>query len=124
MDTGVREGDEVSVFYDPMIAKLIVWGDDRAEAARRMQSALASTTLLGVTTNREFLVRVLEDEAFARGDVHTGYLDEAMDRLLPPPPDRDTLIAVLAAAALSDPELRREADLVPALHAAMSAWRN
>ncbi|HEY4998036.1 MAG TPA: biotin carboxylase N-terminal domain-containing protein, partial [Usitatibacter sp.] len=54
LDTGVREGDEVSVFYDPMIAKLVVWGDDRDEAARRMQSALAETAILGVATNLAF----------------------------------------------------------------------
>jgi 3-methylcrotonyl-CoA carboxylase alpha subunit len=72
LDTGVREGDEVSVFYDPMIAKLIVWGDDRAEAARRMQSALAQTALLGVKTNLAFLERVVRHPAFLAGDTDTG----------------------------------------------------
>src|SRR5687767_12498023 len=71
LDTGVREGDEVSVFYDPMIAKLIVWGDDRPEAARRMQSALAETALLGVTTNLAFLERVVRHPAFLAGDTRS-----------------------------------------------------
>jgi acetyl/propionyl-CoA carboxylase alpha subunit len=124
VDSGVNAGQRVSAAFDPMLAKVIAHGPDRATAIERAADALRRTVLLGVTTNREFLVRVLEDEAFARGAVHTGYLDEAMDRLLPPPPDRDALIAVLAAAALSHPELRREADLVPALHAAIGAWRN
>ena len=124
IDAGVSPGQRVTAAFDPMLAKVIAHGADRAEAIARAADALRRTVLLGVATNREFLVRVLEDEAFARGDVHTGYLAEAMDRLLPPAPDRETLRAVLAAAALSDPELRAEADLVPALHAAMGAWRN
>src|SRR5262249_13596138 len=45
LDTGVREGDSISVYYDPMLAKLIVWGDDRTESARRMQAALADTAI-------------------------------------------------------------------------------
>jgi acetyl/propionyl-CoA carboxylase alpha subunit len=124
IDSGVNPGQRVSAAFDPMLAKTIAHGPDRAAAIAQAAEALRRTVLLGLTTNREFLVRVLEDEAFARGAVHTGYLDEAMERLLPPTPDRETLMAVLSVAALSDPELRGEADLVPALHAAMGGWRN
>src|SRR5262245_10469062 len=74
LDTGVREGDTVSVYYDPMIAKLIVWGDDRAEAARRMQGALAETQLLGVKTNLAFLERVVRHPAYLAGDTDTGFI--------------------------------------------------
>ena len=84
LDTGVREGDEVSVFYDPMIAKLVVWGDDRAEAARRMQSALAQTPILGVKTNLAFLERVVRHPAFLAGDTDTAFIERHRADLLPP----------------------------------------
>ncbi len=71
LDTGVREGDEVSVFYDPMIAKLVVWGSDRPEAARRMHEALGETEILGVKTNLAFLERVVAHPAFLAGDTDT-----------------------------------------------------
>ena len=98
LDTGVREGDEVSVFYDPMIAKLIVWGDDRAEAARRMQGALAQTTLLGVKTNLAFLERVVRHPAYLAGDTDTGFIERHRADLLPPATEVP-LEALVAAAA-------------------------
>jgi 3-methylcrotonyl-CoA carboxylase alpha subunit len=98
LDTGVRAGDEVSVFYDPMIAKLIVWGDDRNEAARRMQSALASTALLGVKTNLAFLERVVRHPAFLAGETDTAFIERHRAELLPPESDVP-LEALVAAAA-------------------------
>ena len=83
LDTGVREGDEVSVFYDPMIAKLIVWGDDRDEAARRMQAALGETAILGVKTNLAFLERVVKHPAFIAGDTDTAFIERHRAQLLP-----------------------------------------
>jgi 3-methylcrotonyl-CoA carboxylase alpha subunit len=98
LDTGVREGDEVSVFYDPMIAKLIVWGDDRNEAARRMQSALGETAILGVKTNLAFLERVVKHPAFIAGETDTAFIERHRAALLPEgsaaPPE-----ALVAAAA-------------------------
>jgi 3-methylcrotonyl-CoA carboxylase alpha subunit len=98
LDTGVREGDEVSVFYDPMIAKLIVWGDDRAEAARRMQTALAATSLLGVKTNLAFLERVVRHPAFLAGETDTGFIERHRAALMPPE-SYVPLEALVAAAA-------------------------
>ena len=83
LDTGVREGDTVSVFYDPMIAKLIVWGDDRTESARRMQAALAETAILGVKTNLAFLERVVAHPSFLAGDTDTGFIERHRADLLP-----------------------------------------
>jgi 3-methylcrotonyl-CoA carboxylase alpha subunit len=83
LDTGVREGDEVSVYYDPMIAKLVVWGADRVESARRMQEALAETEILGVTTNLAFLERVVRHPAFLAGDTDTAFIDRHRTELLP-----------------------------------------
>src|SRR5258708_13501331 len=85
LDTGVREGDAVSVFYDPMIAKLVVWGDDRNEAARRMQEALSETAILGVNTNLAFLERVVRHPAYLPGDTHPGFIARHPPPPFPPP---------------------------------------
>ena len=66
IDAGVREGDAISPHYDPMIAKLIVWGDDRAQALARLTRALAATHIVGVHTNVAFLRRVVASPSFAR----------------------------------------------------------
>jgi 3-methylcrotonyl-CoA carboxylase alpha subunit len=86
LDTGVREGDEVSVFYDPMIAKLIVWGETATEAARRMQEALAATAILGVRTNLAFLERVVRHPASCGRDRHG--VHRTAPRRPPAPPAR------------------------------------
>jgi 3-methylcrotonyl-CoA carboxylase alpha subunit len=83
LDTGVREGDEVSVHYDSMIAKLVVWGGDRAEAIRRLSGALAETEILGVGTNLAFLERLVAHPAFVAGDTDTGFIERHRDDLLP-----------------------------------------
>ena len=98
LDTGVRQGDEVSVFYDPMIAKLIVWGSDRAEAARRMQDALADIEILGVKTNIAFLERVVAHPAFLEGRTDTAFIERHKADLLPAPSDVP-LEAIVAASA-------------------------
>jgi propionyl-CoA carboxylase alpha chain len=70
VDTGVRAGDEISPYYDPMIAKLVVHGDDRAAALRRLAEALAGCEIVGVATNVAFLQRVVAHEAFASARRH------------------------------------------------------
>lgn len=83
VDAGVQSGDEISIHYDPMIAKIIVQDVDRAAAIRRMQTALAQTVVLGVTTNRDFLQSLLAHPAFAAGDVDTHFVDAHIAELLP-----------------------------------------
>ena len=107
IDTGVREGDEVSIHYDPMVAKLIVWDTDRAGALRRLKSALAEYQVVGVTTNIGFLSQVAAHPAFAAGDFDTGFIERHRAALFPesaPASDR-----VLALACL-DVLLRRTAE--------------
>jgi 3-methylcrotonyl-CoA carboxylase alpha subunit len=102
VDTGVRAGDEVSPFYDPMLAKLIVWGEDRASACAQMIDALAQCEAVGVTTNIAFLERVVAHPAFASGKLDTGLIDAHRDQLFPPPaamPPRMLLTAALAEFA-------------------------
>ena len=84
IDTGVRAGDEISRFYDPMIAKLVTWGDDRASALRRLSRALASYRVVGVTTNIPFLQRVVAHPAFANAQLDTGLIARYQEELLAP----------------------------------------
>jgi 3-methylcrotonyl-CoA carboxylase alpha subunit len=74
LDTGVTSGDDISVYYDPMIAKLITWGGDRDEAIRRMQTALAETDVIGVKTNLGFLQQLVKHQAFIDGATDTGFI--------------------------------------------------
>jgi 3-methylcrotonyl-CoA carboxylase alpha subunit len=75
LDGGVARGDAVTMYYDPMLAKLIVTADDRALAIARLQSALANFGILGVTTNLPLLCRIVADERFQRGETYTDFLE-------------------------------------------------
>ncbi len=124
LDAGIREGQAVTAAFDPMLAKLVVTGADRAEARARADSALRDMVLLGCQTNIGFLRRVLNHPAFAAGEVHTGFLDanpELAAEAELSPATRERLLAV--AAAMTKP-LRDIADTVPDLHSAMGDWRN
>lgn len=106
VDTGVREGDEVSIYYDPMIAKLIVWDRSRTAALRRMCDSLERFEIAGVASNVDFLAAVAGHPAFVEGDVHTGFIDSHQDDLIPAVGEASD--QVLALAAL-DRLLRRKA---------------
>ena len=104
VDSGVEEGGEVSVFYDPMLAKLVVHGEHREAARQRMVAALKRFAVLGIRTNIPFLVRVLESPAFADGTIDTAFLDREA-AWLPTPMSRDALEAAVVAAAAHDESL-------------------
>ena len=110
IDTGVRQGDTVSIHYDPMIAKLIVWDSDRAAAIRRMQAALAQTEIAGVVTNVGFLGKLVGHWAFGGGDVDTGFIQRNRTDLVPARarPD-DRVLAFATLACLIDLEEERGA---------------
>ena len=76
IDTGVRQGDEVSVFYDPMIAKLIVWDETREKALQRLAKALSEYRINGVTTNIEFLYNLATCKPFVEADIDTGFIEK------------------------------------------------
>ena len=82
VDTGVREGDQVTYFYDPMIAKLIAHGPDRAAAIDNMLAALGEFRIEGIVTNIAFLKRVMAHPAFQKGQTHTGFVDEHKAELM------------------------------------------
>jgi propionyl-CoA carboxylase alpha chain/3-methylcrotonyl-CoA carboxylase alpha subunit/acetyl-CoA/propionyl-CoA carboxylase biotin carboxyl carrier protein len=123
-DSGVLEGGEVTAAFDPMIAKLIVRGDDRAQAIARAEQALLDTLILGCRTNVAFLRRLIRHPAFVAGEVHTGFLDAHPQIAADPPLAETTLAALLAGASLATRAMREVADAVPDLHAAIGSWRN
>ncbi|KAM3574061.1 hypothetical protein VYU27_003959 [Nannochloropsis oceanica] len=101
VETGVVEGDEVSMFYDPMIAKLLTWAPTRGEALRKMKGALQEYQIAGLPNNLEFLERCVGHPAFARGAVTTGFLVEhERDVSIPPPSPPSNHLVALAAHAL------------------------
>ncbi len=121
-DTGVYEGYEVPVHYDPLIAKLITWGESRGEAIQRMRRALQEYIIIGIQTTIPFHRRVMEDPTFLAGEVDTTYVD-AMLAALPPPPGRNRRAAIIAAALhayLQDQEAAAARPQGPA--AAGSRW--
>ncbi|MFT6583593.1 MAG: 3-methylcrotonyl-CoA carboxylase alpha subunit [Alphaproteobacteria bacterium] len=100
VDTGVRAGDEVSMFYDPMIAKIVTWDRNRDAALRRMRGALSQTEIVGVTTNRAFLAAIAAHPAFLAAELETGFIETYIADLTP-----DTGAAspaVLAIAGMSE----------------------
>jgi 3-methylcrotonyl-CoA carboxylase alpha subunit len=99
IDTGVEEGDEVTPYYDPMIAKLIVWDEDRTRALRRLRGALQQTEVVGVKTNTAFLARIAVNEDFAAADLDTGFIERHIAELVPEP--GATPVRALAIAALA-----------------------
>lgn len=76
IDTGVREKDAISIFYDPMIAKLIVWGKTRELAIRQMSSALTEYRIMGLPNNINFLKRVLGHPEYVSGNYDTGFISK------------------------------------------------
>ena len=110
LDTGVVTGDTISVYYDAMIAKLIAWGIDRAEAARRLQGALTETDVLGVKTNLEFLAQVVQHPAFLAGDTDTGFIAKHRDALMAKPALDDLTLAAACARVLHDEAAHISAD--------------
>jgi len=129
VDTGVTAGDAVSIHYDPMIAKLIVWDRDRESARRRLVGALADTEIVGLSTNRSFLATLAAHPSFAGGEVDTGFIARHRTALVPPPaPAPETAIGLVALALMltrqsqAQEEARRSSDPYSPWHLA-GGWR-
>jgi acetyl-CoA carboxylase biotin carboxylase subunit len=76
VDSGLYEGIEISLYYDPLIAKLLVWGNDRNEAIERMKRALSEYRISGVATTIPFHLKVMDNPKFQKGEIHTHFIDE------------------------------------------------
>jgi pyruvate carboxylase subunit A/propionyl-CoA carboxylase alpha chain len=123
VDHGVVDGSEVSIFYDPMLAKVISYAPTRRHAAGLLADALARTRLHGVRTNRDLLVNVLRAPAFLDGATDTAFFDtHGLAELAAPCGDEPDARLAMVAAALSDAAANRAAATVFA--AAPSGWRN
>ncbi|XP_063705563.1 methylcrotonoyl-CoA carboxylase subunit alpha, mitochondrial [Culicoides brevitarsis] len=98
VETGVRQGDEVSIHYDPMIAKLVVWGETRTQALDSLIDKLGDYHITGLDTNINFLIDLAKHPSFQAADVHTGFIDEHFDTLFPPENITETTVTQAAAA--------------------------
>jgi len=124
IDNGTSEGQRVSASFDPMLAKLIAHGDTRAQAVSKALEALNASSILGVQTNRDFLIRILSHPAFAAGNTHTGFLAEHGGDLALPSLADGEIDLLLAAAALSTRDFNDDALQPPQPHASMGDWKN
>ncbi|MDP1980157.1 acetyl/propionyl/methylcrotonyl-CoA carboxylase subunit alpha [Undibacterium sp.] len=104
IDSGVREGDTISPFYDPMIAKMIVWGKDRKEALARMAQALAQYQIVGLHSNIAFLSRLVTSTAFSGADLDTGLIERNQAELFPTPVAANLTTLALAVVSLLNSE--------------------
>jgi len=106
LDSGIYEGWDVPVEYDPLLAKLAVWGPSREAAVARMKRALAEYVIAGIATNRAFFGEIMDDAGFRAGALSTAFLDEFFARRRPRPPALEAeavaaLVAVLAQRRVS-----------------------
>ena len=127
VDSGFRAGDEVTHFYDPLLAKLIVFGESRETAIQKMQAALREFVVHGVTTNIDFLQDVLTHEDFAAGNVSTKWVENNF-KWTPPAPSFESLIAVSLAdssTSIGNNVVNRQSEIVnPSEHDPFSPWKN
>lgn len=124
-DSGVAEGDSVSPFYDPMLGKLIAWGEDREQARLRLLTMLDETLVGGVRTNLAFLRRILSHPAFAACELDTGFIPRHQQQLLPSPGELPERFWQLAADAWVQTEAAlQRADDSHSPWATRSGWRS
>ena len=104
VDTGVQQNDEISQFYDPMIAKVICHADSRSEVISQLNSVLSKSFIVGVKTNIPFIRKILNHNAFLSGKVETGIVDKNIEKLIEiqPPSAEIFAIAALASCGLLD----------------------
>lgn len=125
VDAGFRAGDEVTHFYDPLLAKLIVFGESRFLAIQKMQAALREFVVHGVTTNIDFLQDVLTHEDFAAGNVSTKWVENNF-KWTPPAPSFESLVAVSltdSSTSIGNNVVNRQSEIVNE-HDPYSPWKN
>jgi propionyl-CoA carboxylase alpha chain/3-methylcrotonyl-CoA carboxylase alpha subunit/acetyl-CoA/propionyl-CoA carboxylase biotin carboxyl carrier protein len=123
-ENALERGQRVTADFDPMLAKLVAHGADRDEARKASIGALDELALLGVTTNIDYLSRVLAHPAFADGELHTAFVVEHREALQQPELEANALDRTLIAAALGSRRFRDLAFAVPEPQASIGPWRN
>ncbi|XP_074593532.1 methylcrotonoyl-CoA carboxylase 1 [Brevipalpus obovatus] len=119
VETGLRaEGDQVLVHYDPMIAKLVVWGSDRTQALIKLRSMLSKFNVIGLKTNVDFLLRLTKHPEFVSANVHTDFVKEFQETLLPPtrPPPKSIVATAAMGIMMRDSLDQRRQKVSPHLH--------
>jgi acetyl-CoA carboxylase biotin carboxylase subunit len=102
-DGGIESGSEIGLYYDPLLAKLIVWGADREQAITRMRRALVDLIIQGVDTSRDFHVRVMDDDEFRRGEIDIQWLERRISSILERTPSPESIrVAAIAGALLAE----------------------
>ncbi len=122
VDAGVRAGDIISPYYDPMIAKIIVYDATREAAIRRMDSALSAAVTLGTSTNLNFLRALIQHPAFQKGELDTGFIERHAAELTAPP--QSDLHLALLAAALSESVVSKPIQSTTFADSAPDSWDN
>ena len=122
VDTGVEEGDSITPFYDPMIAKLIVHDDNRAAALARMRDALASYRIVGVANNVEFLGRLVATASFDEARLDTALIEREHEALFAAPAPASSDVWLVAALAELERDAKTARDAAAATHGAGSPW--
>ncbi|KEI70429.1 biotin carboxylase [Endozoicomonas elysicola] len=123
-DSGLYQGQDITTAFDPMLAKLVIHASSREEAITRMIKALRELVLLGIDTNNEYLIRILEHPAFSSGEFDTAFVERYVGDLVASIPDRDQLDALLTAALLSDRKVQILEKATPQPYGAIGYWRN
>ncbi|MEN7341770.1 MAG: acetyl-CoA carboxylase biotin carboxylase subunit [Pseudomonadota bacterium] len=117
-DSGIKTGNEISPFYDPMVAKIVCHGVTREDARTKLQQALGETTLLGTKTNRQFLLSALADRTFAAGDATTQFIESQMTEI------RDSDAPSTAALATIASSLEQQRRYRHTMNTELLAWRH
>ena len=119
IDTGVRQGDRVAVHYDPLLAKLLAWGEDRESARQRLQRLLGETLIAGVTTNLDFLAAIVAHSDYAKATIDTGFIERNRSDLFAAPAAAPAEASALAALYLLQ---RQSAAAKEAAYASTDPW--
>ncbi len=124
-DCGAVSGSEITVYYDPLLAKVVTWGSERGESVGRMRAALRQTAVLGVKTNLARLQAILAHQEFEAGRLHTGFIDEHLSELSRSgaPPGEALAAAALALETGSRTAMRAGAATATDPWASLGAWR-
>ena len=122
IETAVKSGSEISVFYDPMIAKIIIWGRNRPTAHRKMQYVLRNMVCQGIKTNQDFLLNLLENAEFQVGNYDTHFIENHIDlSRIDDKTENDCLLAMIAATLI---DWKKREDKRTLLRSIPSGWRN
>ncbi|MEM4713439.1 MAG: hypothetical protein QXQ61_02695, partial [Candidatus Bathyarchaeia archaeon] len=113
VDTHLYAGYTVSVFYDPLVAKLAVWGLSRLEAIKRMRNALDEFVIEGIKTTIPLHRRIMKDEDFLRGDIHINFVDDRIEKLLPEKALTEEEIAAITAVLANQTGKAKVKALIP-----------